>query len=159
MLRRLKPQQLKNRMMKIVKWRKDEGFDKKDFNRFMREVATQEKKLQEEKSAFEPSFMNESGAEAEKRDPPKKYQRAFAKRAPTGRTYGNASQAVGSKWNTTNTTSNKTGTKRKREENNGLPPCLNPKCDGHHFIQQCDKSDEATKTDCGNNTVLLKKLV
>lgn len=64
-VQRLKPPQLKNRMKSIVKWRKDEGFDKKDFNKFMREVVSQAKKLQEEKTAFDSRYLSGSDTDNE----------------------------------------------------------------------------------------------
>lgn len=47
-LSRLKPKLLHTRMKDIMTWRKDEQFQKKDFNVFMREVSKQAKTLQEE---------------------------------------------------------------------------------------------------------------
>lgn len=38
-------------MNKIVRWREDDNFDKKDFGAFMRELAIQTKKLDDEKSS------------------------------------------------------------------------------------------------------------
>lgn len=51
---RLKPQYLKSRMKRIIKLRKEENFDKKDFNAYMREKAVQAYKLQNKREAKNP---------------------------------------------------------------------------------------------------------
>lgn len=100
-------------MESIIKWRKDEGLEKQDFNRFMREVAVKAKKLQEEKSAFEPSHAIETDTKS--RDSKRPVPRPFNQRPPNVRTSGSTSQYFTQNGNTNGTAGNKTGTKRKRE--------------------------------------------
>lgn len=127
-------------MESIVAWRKDEKFDKKNFNAFMREVATQAKNLQDERFYFEegPSRFEDS----EKRDlrncfmrseqPKKSYKSHPYRPSYFSQTPPNKEGSI-------------KGVKRKRGERDNLPSCLNTKCGGKHFIQYCEKTDDATK--------------
>lgn len=47
-LKRVKPVELQSRMHEIIKWRRDDNFDRKDFGEFMRELAKQAKRLEDE---------------------------------------------------------------------------------------------------------------
>lgn len=47
-LKRLEPIQPYKRMPDVIRWRKDEKFGNKNFDRFVREVAVQARKMQSE---------------------------------------------------------------------------------------------------------------
>lgn len=82
---RVKPECLKYRMCNIIRWKKVEKFDQKDFGAFMRELAKQAKKLKEEYSSSgqhnsdDESFFSENGGKFERRK--RKKQRKTKKRA------------------------------------------------------------------------------
>lgn len=164
-LKRLKPQQLRSRIQSIIKWRKDEQFDKKNFNAFMREVAAQAKKLQEEK-AFESGYISDS--DTDKGQKVDTRTRSFAQRVfpkSLGGRYTSSPSLRNTKTNnhthvkrSVNIDGVAPSNKRKREEEGDrLPACLNPKCKERHFIFQCPISDDATKTRLRNEYRLAKK--
>lgn len=143
-LKRVKPNTLRVRMKNIVLWRKDDNFDKKDFGAFMRELASQAKKLENEQSnALKMLHMSESSDESGSEDggnrkPSKKNGRH--KRSGGKKAIGSSS-ADGPK---------KEQKKRKRDESE-LPPCLYEPCrtkGGRHFINKCPicPPDEMKKT-------------
>eukprot|EP00737_Agarophyton_chilense_P000949 gb/GEZJ01001057.1/.p1 GENE.gb/GEZJ01001057.1/~~gb/GEZJ01001057.1/.p1 ORF type:complete len:583 (-),score=92.79 gb/GEZJ01001057.1/:1849-3597(-) len=136
-LKRVKPPRLRTRMKNIVEWRKDEGFEKKDFGAFMRELAKQAKKLEEE---LETEGSQESDTDNSETD-------SGATRRHGGKSGQKNKQRVGkkrSRQDEEKTASSKDSPASKKAKAD-LPPCLNPKCDGHHFISKCPNSSEDVK--------------
>lgn len=158
LLKRLKPQQLQSRMKSIITWRKDEKFDKKDVSAFMREVAKQAKKLQEEK-VFDSGHISSADEEEPKglrkrlvsrsgfrpkgnRQYSNGYASTHARYRPHAHPHAHPPRAERNVFSTPPSGHNK----RKRNEGaDSLPACLNHKCKGRHFIQNCPNTDDATK--------------
>lgn len=134
-------------MKGLIKWRKEEGFGKMDFNVFKRELAKKVKKIEEGSVRNDSIWLVVSDSEHEH----------FIHRHKQG----NSKQCIS--YNTpqtkmfsptlriplANTSYQQSLGKRKREnENERLPPCLIVECrrkGGRHFIQPYGMLDEATK--------------
>lgn len=125
-LKRLQPAKLYSRMKDIIEWRKVEQFDRKDFNTFMREVASQAVKLEQEQLLA----VHDNKHEHRKEKVGKSSKRNDAKSDGKGTHKADYSR--------TGMNDNK---KRSRE----LPPCLNPKCSEKHFISDCKVTSEEEK--------------
>lgn len=146
-MKRIRPASLSNRMKSVAKWRKDEGFEKKDFNNFMRELAKQAKKLEEEKPANN-SIMDSSDSEKERHRPVERRNQRYTAMGTKNNDSKQATQPSNAQNPHTGTAPKENSRKRKRDEKDDLPPCLNEKCrqkGGRHFIQHCNNSDDATK--------------
>jgi len=132
-LKRVKPQTLRKRMKDIVLWRKDDKFDKKDFRAFMRELASQAKKLEDEQSnAAKFGGINDSSDES-------------GSESENGNTNRKPSKGKRNKNNKNNAGSsgsheNKPNSKKRKREDSELPPCLYEPCrkkGGRHFLNKC----------------------
>ncbi|CAN8074420.1 unnamed protein product [Agarophyton chilense] len=143
-LKRLKPARLRERMKDIIEWRRDEGFEK-FFGAFMRELARQAKRLEEEKESERglarpiesySSSEEKTQVRKQKRKNSKQHiwERCSDKKWPKSVGYPNEAR-----WNS----HLKQGADNKA--NNELPPCFNPECDGFYFIAQCPISIMAQK--------------
>lgn len=149
-MKRVEPKALRQRMRDIVEWRRDEGFEKKDFGIFMRELALQAKKFDQEQSRrrFE-SSDDDSSSSSDDESKALNRRSKFRNRRATGRRGdkrnkgpGRSSKSAGSSSAPEKEQGKQAGdSKRKRT----LPKCLNPECSGYHFISDCPNSTEQQK--------------
>ena len=148
-LKRVKPATLRHRMEDLILWRREEEFGTKDFGAFMRELAKQAKQLDKEQESrsrrsFSADVDNSEDSEYDGDDPVK---RAKTKKWKSKHRKGDAAQSGKGSKGTKDSLSSKVnpsssdGGRGKRRK----PACLNPRCDGFHFIDSCPNSTEAEK--------------
>ena len=147
-MRRVKPRRLKEKMKQIIRWRKIEHFDRKDFGAFMRELVVQAKKIEEEdhldrKRRAESDEEHSGDSSSEDASTANSRWKGDRKKGKGRR--GGKSKNGGKNQNDTPTSSDdalKQGAnKRKRD----LPPCLNKRCSGHHYLVNCPISTDQEK--------------
>lgn len=140
LLRKLKPVQLYQRMLDIITWRKNKGFRKENFNRFVREVAAQADKLQTEQSAAAPAHRR-----------PRREPNHPTRSATQGMRRKEAQQEAvpeSARHRHPNEPKQDANKKRKRDVYD-TPLRLNPECKAkgrRHYIRKCDISSDEAKT-------------
>ncbi|PXF40026.1 hypothetical protein BWQ96_10260 [Gracilariopsis chorda] len=132
-IERVTLEQLRKRMLLTIKLRKEEGF-KKNYKAVMRELVKEAKQIDRHETAkgFKArSNFSDSDDDLEHKEGPK------PDRANKDRRKKNGASGSGS-----NGKSNAGKEKPKRDR----PSCLNPVCDGHHYMNECPiTSDEDKK--------------
>ena len=143
----LKPACLHKCMLDIIEWRKDEHFDRKDFNLFVRELSKQAARMDEDglggQRQASSSHKNDDGADdghdtnPERAEKPSRRRRNKNQnsRKPSG---GGDGENKGPK--------NMGGARKKSDR--PLPPCLNTRCaaeGGRHYMDECPNTDDAEK--------------
>ena len=137
-MKRLQPSALYRRMRDICEWRKNEQFDKTDFNRFIREVAAQAVRLDENSDLNgRPTRDDTSAPESNGRV----NDRSNSRRPGRGNTQKGAkpnSRVEKGRPNAADQGNDKGG-KRK------APDCLNKSCGGQHWMSDCPNTSEDEK--------------
>lgn len=140
-LKRVKPYELRQRMRDIIKWRKDDQFGKRDFGDFMRELAKQAKRLEDEQG-FVGQIPAETAADSDSSQDDGVWKRTMKAKNCTKK----LKHARPTKQSTEGIQKPADVNKNKRKRDTDLPPCLNTeKCKGHHFISECPNSTEEEK--------------
>ncbi|CAN8071777.1 unnamed protein product [Agarophyton chilense] len=140
-LKRIKPSRLRNIMKNIVRWRKEERFERKDFGVFMRELAAQAKKLDVE---LERDGVPKSEDEKDSDSSHSSTIQADRKQGKGGKRKSHEKSRKRRRERTGEQgDSDKQG--RKKKPNRDLPPCLNPECAEFLFIADCNNSTEEEK--------------
>ena len=138
-LKRVEPKLLRRRMKDILIWRKDEGFEKKDFGEFMRELAKQAKRLEEELVAA--SRRSDSDSDSD--------DSATARRTSKHRNHrrknGNKNGSGGSTKTNANTKDKSDGQHTDKKRPRDPPKCLNKDCNERHFIADCENTPDEEK--------------
>lgn len=142
MIKRIQPVQLRQRMKDIVEWRKDEGFGKKDFGSFMRELAKQSKKFEQEQYHSQRPSHESEGDESDQSEEDGSNRNNRNDRGKSGKSGGNGKNKGGRK-NRHGKAPKEDRGKNKRDRE--LPPYLNPKCDKRHFVSDCADTTEEQK--------------
>lgn len=145
---RIKPGLLKRRMKDIVLWRKDEQFDKKDFGAFMRELAVQAKKLEHEQESRyhrEDSDSGASSASSESEDEGSHSRRPQRKHSSPKKGKKKNHKGIATKKRDNDGAAKQESPNHRKKRVFEMPDCLNPKCDGKHFVADCPISSEEEK--------------
>lgn len=133
-LGKLKPHALYKRMNDLISWRKDENFHKENFDRFVREIATQAERIQSEQGV--PSQFSNTFVDSRMRREPLFREKQIKHENPNSKRHKQVSHKDEVR-----------GVKRKSDEYE-TPLCLNPTCrakDERHYLSRCARSDKNTK--------------
>ena len=131
LLNKVEPEELRLRMKAIAFWKKDRDFDKRNVNAFLRELVNQTERYDDMKlfgkrrraSPFQDSDDSDDESNAKKNSARKKRRKGKFSR-------GRKSDAKDS------------GAAKKKTEQKKLPNCLNPKCNGKHYLRDCPITSE-----------------
>ena len=138
-MKRLQPTSLYRRMRDVCEWKKNEQFDKVNFNRFIREVAAQAMRLDADADL---SGRVNSGENSEFDPKGRAREQANSKRGGKG-----ADRKVSklSNWRPEKETSTAKRAGGDRNEKRKAPDCLNKACGGQHWISDCPNTSEDEK--------------